>query len=383
MQEHKVLEQEGPLRRLPRKPRRALPVYTDVLIPGLAAASGAMLGFGLPNLIGADGFVDSLKCALIALTASGVSYGINRLAIERGARQAAIGTPGAKLLSTVSIVAVGAGLFSATFSGFTIAEVDRLHLEEFGRRQAAFVEEQQSAAMQAARVLPAVRGIVADLKAKEDCERLASCISGSGSGGVGPVSRALSSERQRAEAILASLDWGADNRVLAFKEINGLQSRFHSTLADDGLSAEDRRAEASDLAMHISQAANTLAETDPLAPGLGYADELSGSTGANDKLAPLLRGYADQLRAVAASAKAAPAGAPSIPPKAGVSDTLAQVAHFLPIAMIVAVVELIFPLTLWLFTYFAFLGRLAQEEAAEEIPSLVRRNGHDRPRASR
>lgn len=379
-----TLEQEAPLRRLPRKPRKPLPPYTDILVPVGAAASAGLLWSGLPDLIGADGLFGHGKCALMAGSAGIVSYAITQLAVEKGARQAAIGTPGAKLLSLASMGSVGLGLYTATFSALTIDSVDRLRLEELGRHEAAFIESHQTAAMQAAQVIPVVRTVLDDLRAKEECERVSSCISGAGNGGVGPVSRALSSERQRAESILASLEAGARHRVQAFEEINNLQSRFHDLLADDALSLEERRAAVSDTAMLISQTANTLKETDPLSFGVGYAEELSTPTGASDKLDSLRRGYALQLRAVVDAASQAAVQAPQVPPKTGVSDTLGRIAHFLPVAMLVAVVELMFPITFWFYTYFAFLARLAQDEQPDrQAPDPVRRNGHDRPRDGR
>jgi hypothetical protein len=40
--------------------------------------------------------------------------------------------------------------------------------------------------------------------------------------------------------------------------------------------------------------------------------------------------------------------------------------HFLPIAAIVAVVELVFPLTLWLYTYFTLVGRVYRDDPPEK-----------------
>ncbi len=69
-----------------------------------------MLGFAVPNLIGADSGLDFAKAILLAGSGALVSLGVNRLAVEKGALQAAIGTAGATLVSTVSMLAVGAGL---------------------------------------------------------------------------------------------------------------------------------------------------------------------------------------------------------------------------------------------------------------------------------
>jgi hypothetical protein len=189
-----TLEVNPPLQRMPKKP---LPHYTQFLLPALAAGSGALLGFAMPGLIGAETILDYVKCAVIAVSATGTAYGINRLAIEKGALQAAIGTSGAGLVSVASILSVGTGLFAATYAGFTIERTDRLRLEEYGYAQAAYVDGQVRRAREAARIEPAVHALLADLSDKEACERASSCLSGHGPGGEGPVFRALAAPSVR------------------------------------------------------------------------------------------------------------------------------------------------------------------------------------------
>jgi len=60
--------------------------------------------------------------------------------------------------------------------------------------------------------------------------------------------------------------------------------------------------------------------------------------------------------------------APVFPGKAGVADTFAWLGHFAPIALIVAVAELIFPLTLWLTTVFGLRARMLQAETGPDRP---------------
>ena len=67
-----------------RLPRRQKPPYSKVVLPVLATVSGVLLGFALPALIGAESFVDYVKCLLFAVGGGFVSYGVNRFAIEWG-----------------------------------------------------------------------------------------------------------------------------------------------------------------------------------------------------------------------------------------------------------------------------------------------------------
>lgn len=377
------LEQEARLRRLPRKPKKPLPHYTQLLVPGLAIGSGLLLTTALPNLIGADSLVDLGKCALIGATATATAYGVNRLAIERGARQAAIGTRGAATLSAGTMAAIGLGFFTATYSGFTVDAVDRLRLEEFGTAQAAYVEAQQTALMEAARVVPPVDSLVAEFADKHACEVAESCLSGRGNGGKGSYARALQVEAGRAAQIKAILDEQADRLIMGLGEINAAQDDYQGVLADDLLTGEDRRVAARNAVMRIGQTVSALAQNDRVGLVAAYAEELARDSGAPPEVERLRQARAAQLQSIAASVPKATITPPRFPTQSGVSDTLLWTWHFLPIALIVAVVELIFPVTLWLYTTFALLARLEEDDPAETNSEPVRRNGHDRPRAGR
>lgn len=384
MSDRVTMQPDVPLKRLERKPP---PHYTKLLVPGMAAGSGALLSLALPGVIGADGLVDYLKCAVIGGTATLAAYGVNRLALEKGAVHAAIGTPGAALVSAGSVLAIGVGMFAATYSGFVVEEVDRLRLEAFGAAQASYVEAQQTSAMEAARVLPAVRGVAAEFAEKEACERAASCVSGRGPGGEGPVFRALANERQRAEAVAGQLDAGATRLAAGFDETSGLQATYQQVLNDETLSAEERRTAARAAVLQMGRIGSAAAQTDPAALVAAYAAELAQPSGAPPEVERLRQARAAALSSIAASAPRTPVAPPVFPAQAGVSDTLAWAGHFLPIALIVGVVELILPITLWHYTFFglrAAVLREAQEEREEEpeadrvsatAAKIVRRTG--------
>jgi len=201
-----IPSEPAPLKPLPKRQGIA---FRDAILPGLAIASGTLVGFAAPDLIEADGALDIAKCVLLGLSGGAVSYAVNILAIEKGAPLAAIGSIGAGLASTVSMIAVGAGLWAATYAGLTIAETDRLRLEDFGRDQAVFIERRIGIAQQAGRLRAVLASITADLAAKTDCERKSSCISRNGSGGEGDVFFALQGELQKARAVAGEIERGA------------------------------------------------------------------------------------------------------------------------------------------------------------------------------
>lgn len=362
---------QPPFQRMRRKP---LPPFTKVLVPGLAVGSGTLLGLALPSLISADSLADYLKCGVIALTATGTAYGVNRLAIERGALQAAIRAPGAALVSTVSVGAVGAGMFAATYAGFVMSETDRLRLEAFGTEQAAYVDAQARSAREAARIGPALLAVSDDLAATQTCEQTSSCLSGVGTGGKGPVFRAISLTRQRAEGIASQATAGAAAFEAAATRLDNLQAEYRQVVADESLDTDERRIKAHAIVSQIGGVTGGLQETAPTVLAAGYAEELTrggvhtGSAEANVKLNGLLASHGAQLRSVVSSISHEDLAPPAFPSATGVSDTLSWIGHFLPIAMIVAVVELVFPLTLWLYTYFGLLARLEREDPREPAP---------------
>lgn len=376
------LNPDAPLQRIPRKER---PELFTIILPLLAFASGVMLLLGLLDLLGASGLIDYLKCGIMAVAAGTAALGVNRLAIERGARAAAIGTPGAAIVSLLIMAVVAAGLFAATFAGFTMREVERLRFEEFGAAQAAFVGTQQLSALDAARVIPGVRAIVDDLKTKETCESAEGCLSGGV--GDGPLSRALGRERQRAEAMLHTVEDTVAMRISDFDDLDNLQIAFHALLGDDTLSSEALRTQANNLAMRVSQTAAGLVETDPVAFVNAYADELARPTSGGQAINDLRQSYAGQLRALVASVQPVAANAPVLPAKTGVGDTLGYLLHFLPIALLVLAIEAVMPFALFAFTYFSFCARLLDQERPVEPKNKPteppRPNGHDRPHTGR
>lgn len=359
---------DQPAKRLPRRP---MPEYPKIALPALSAVSGGLLGFAMPALIGADGFGDYLKCGLFAMGGAFVSYGVNRFALERGAPQAAIGSRTSFLTSIGSILLVGGGLFSASYAGLTIAETDQLQLQIYGDRQAAAVAAHVSAARQSQSVLPAIESIVTDLGETATCEEESSCFSGRGRGGQGAYYRAISRSHGRAEAVAAQLREGARRAGETEDRLGTLQEQFQTVVADAGLNGQDRRREAQGVNGEIRQALGALANAVPRDLARAYAAELRGASVAADnpeiarRLKDLLGAHGARLQVVVDTSLPSPPDLPPFPAKAGVADTFDRIGHFLPVAMIVGVIELIFPITLWLYAYVALATPVWRRDAED------------------
>lgn len=320
--------------------------------------SGAMLGLALPYLVTGDAMMVAAKSALLATGGVTVSYVVNRLAVERGAPLAVAGYGWAALVSSVSILTVGGGLFSATYAGLAYNDVEQLSIEAHGEALSGFVSERAAAAAQSAGIVPAVNAVVSDLTQKRACEILASCISGAGSGGNGPVARLLTEKLGKAEALAQQVERGEAIRRQALDRINTLHSEYQSALSG-GASTEEKRRAMRGIDLNMRQAVSDLDEAIPVPLLVAYGEELKagaeieGRPDVSRKLTGILRQHGQAITDIARKLPQRVQAAPAFPKQTGVSDTFAYIGHFLPIAAIAGVVELVFPISLWLYTLFA------------------------------
>lgn len=348
--------------------KRPWPPILPYMLATAAVLSGVLAGVALPALIGAETFVDYLKSTLIAVLATMIAYGVNRLAIDRGAYLAARGMIAAFILSVVSVLTMGTGFWMATYPGLVAQPTEILRYQDFAKDQHFYIDRTVSAAEQSAQVFPLLSGIVTDLTTKKKCEFDEGCISQKG-GGTGVTHDTIDSKLQQAASMaetVASLD---RERAGAAAQLAGLQAEFQAMIVNEGLSLRERRIELQNLQAAIARQLARLRESVPTAVIAAYAEDLeqgaliNGNANASTNLTLVLEGYGRALRRVLQNADAEVGEAPTFPAQTGVADTLGYVWHFFPVAIIVGVVELIFPITLWLYTYFGYLARVRREEA--------------------
>lgn len=358
---------------LTRLPRRSLPPYGTALPPLLSLFSALLLGFAAPGLIGAETPADYIKCALIAVSGGVVSYGVIRLAVDRGAPQAAIGSMAAMLASIVSVLSVGIGLWAATYGGLSVRETDRLLLEAHGTAQADVIAARMSALRKDARTGPALQALTDELARMAACEAASSCFSGHGTGGRGEVFRSLHSAHSRAVSVLEQVGAGEARIGEEVARLTMLQERYASLIADEALSPAEQRREAQNVHSRMAQHLSALNEAVPAALVRAFAQELANGMSANGGDDVRLRRYfssqAAQLEAASGEGTKVLPELPALPARAGISDTLVQIPHFLPVALIIAVVELIFPTCIWLYSYIALATQVRRAETGSPPPS--------------
>ena len=342
-----------------RLPKRKLPPLLEYVIPALALITGCMLFVSVPNIIAGDGWWSIVKGMLLAASATVVAFGINKLAIERGAPLTTTGYWGAGLISVGSMLAVGGGLFAATFSGLVLKDVAVLQLQEHGTQLAQYVAARGTASAEAGRAGPAIQVIADDLGQTRDCEIAVSCVSGRGSGGIGPVARTLGELAGRASAIAQTMAQATTARSEAIEHLNVLMADYQAALADESRGVWDRRSELQVTDVKIRWMGAALDEAMPLDLLRSYAAEqaeganVPGQLETTQRLNAILGKHGRSLSAVLASIEDDGRSPPDFPPRTGVSDTFDYFGHFLPVAAITAVVELLFPLVLWFYTFWA------------------------------
>lgn len=372
-----------PVRLPSKKPRPLL----DLALPATAASSGIMLGMAVPAILDASTFWDYAKAIALAFSAMAVSYGVNKLATERGADLGTTGYRGATVVSIGSILAVGSGLFAATYAGLTLKDTGELQLQQHGQALSLYVGTRSSAASAASRVIPAIRATETDLSAKAACEIATSCISGHRSGGAGTVARVVQMQAGRAASISQQITAGETARGQIVQRLNDDIAAYQAILGDGSLGFAERRAKLQAVDARIRQSVGALDAAVPLSLVAAYAGELqagvsvAGRPEVEARLGALLSQQGKSLARVIEGIEEVRTVPPSFPPRPGVSDTFGYIGHFLPIAAIAAVVELIFPLVLFAYTFWW----LAWGKHKEDPPSgdgAAPRRALERPRRS-
>lgn len=356
-------KQFEPVRRA-RGPKWSFIAFT---LAALSVLSGGMLWLALPNLMTGDEGAVAFKATLIAVAAMLAGYAINRLAVERGTLLATRGYRAAGAVSAVSILVVGGGMFSATYAGLTFNDVEQLRLDAHGEALSEFVSKTSSLAARAGRITPAIATVVVDLRQKYACELSESCLSGFSGGGNGPVARAVLEKLGRAEALSQQVVVGATARDEAIAIIETLFGEYQAIANAEDTKAKDRRKALRAIDLKIKQAAANLTEAMPVALLAAYAEELKsgvqidGRPEASAKVSAIMRQHGQTLNRLLAGIAVDGQDSPAFPKATGVSETFAYIGHFLPVAAIAAVVEMVFPISLWLYTLFALSWALYRQ----------------------
>lgn len=337
------------------KPKTTFETWIVLTVVILAGGSFAL---ATTQLILERDPIGYLKIILVALSATAVAYGVNRLAVEKGARQAATGFWLSGVVSIFSILFVGIGLFISTYAGLTRKGVEELRLHEHGAALERVIAARNRVAVEGNRFGAVLRGIVAELDQHRSCELTRGCISGR-SAGRGPVTRFLEEKIARARSIVGEKQSGEGTRQGVVAQLNGLMIRYRRTLANIKRDIWARRIDLETIHALIDQQLALLDEAQPVVLMQAYAKELlaginiPGRPEATARLNEIFKSHGETLQAILAEHGAGDQSRPRIPKPTSVGQTLDYIGQFIPIAMVVAVTELVLPLTVWIYVFIA------------------------------
>ena len=356
-----------------RHQRRPMPPTEKWLILLLALGSALMLFMSVLHLMTGTDPATILKALVIACSAGLVAYGVNRFAIEKGAPLAAIGFHLAGVMSIVAMLITGSGLFTATYSGWVLNDVGHRTLQDNGTALGQYYGAHHRLSLASGRVGPAIRVIADDLNNFAECEVQSSCLSQRGAGGFGPVAAELKKLGGRAAAIAAEFENGETLRRQTLETINALTARYQTILGKTDDNIWERRSRLQSVHAEIEQATAALSEAAPVDLLRLYAEELQQGVsipnriGATRRVNTLLRQHGESLSGILQSLEGDIPEPPVFPSRPGVSDTLAYIGDFISIAAIIFVVELIFPLMLWVFIYLKLYWEIEKRQPRQAV----------------
>ena len=352
--------------------KRRMPSYYRMFLTTLPVFAGVLAIWAMLNLQSGSGFADIFKAVMVGVVVGMVSYAINRFAIDWGSELAASGIVSAGIFSVASMFAVGACLWAFTYAGIVLPDVRYLQLDEFGQELVQYIDAQNKQASKSKRLLPVMRATKDDLVHHAECEAKTSCLSGKGKGGRGTITRILEEKAARGGNIASEVEEGAELQAATIARINKLVGDYQKILDQSDKSIAKRRQELARIDGQIGQAITALHEAMPVSLLTAYGKELKsginipGRAKATQAVNRLLAKHGQAISTVVATLDIVDAKKPQFPPKAGITTTFAYIGNFIALAGVIWVAEGIFPLALWLYTFW-FLIRL-QDQAAKPAP---------------
>lgn len=358
---------ETPPKDIRRLPRKALPPYTTTLLAGTSILSGSLLVLAIPSLIGASSGVEYLKGGILGLAGMAVAYGTNRLAIEKGAVQAATGSIAAGALSVFTLLGAGGAMFTATFGSFALPTADAAALAEMSQQQVEAISKVRASTHGALELSGKIDAIAEEMTALAECERSSNCFSGGSGSGEGPTYDAISLVASKARQTAAAVDDVLDLQAEFQRDLSNQRSGYERVIVAPDLSISERRAQAAELHDNMAGTAAALGSeittglARDLAAQLRSPVAIQGRPDLSNRLSNLLSEHADRLEASTAMNVDRTPDWPEFPERAGVADTFKHIGDLLPIALVLMLAEL-FPAVFWAYTFLRLRGQLVMSE---------------------
>jgi len=305
--------------------------------------------------------------AVVGFAGGFAAYSINHICTTKEAYQAATGVSGAAPASLLTMGAMGLTISIASLTGMIINPVDQMRMQEFGRNNAVYVEDRIVAARKADQVVVAVESAFEQIKASSACERINSCTSRRGKGGEGLTYFTLKSVESQIGTVLQKLKDGSEDRDNALRQIEDTQQDLSAALNSANPSRKTRRRNVQEQLSDQNKALAALDRAQPLSLVAGLAEELQRgvelpgkpvqSQRINQRTAKAASGIVKALEQVGGTE----ARRVQMPPETGVMETLGWIGHYLFLATMLILIDTVFPILLWFFSFSALRQRVEPE----------------------
>jgi hypothetical protein len=340
----------------------------------LNTCSGFFFAFGAYGLTDPQSTIEWLEVGMLGLAGGVAAYSVNHIGITKGAYQAAIKAPGAAAASLGAMALAGVTISIASFTGAVINPVDQNRLQEFGRENAAYVEARIDSVARADEVIIAAQSAYAQIKASRLCEELESCVSRRGNGGRGTAFYTLQSAETEISTVLEKLTEGETLRDEALEALLETNAVLQDAL---NITSPSRKARRMAVQEQISEQNAALLELDralPLSLVGGLAGELErgveipGNADLTKRINERLAKAGSGISAVLGSGDVDDIVRPTLPRETGVLETLGWLGHYLPLAGVLFLIDAVFPILLWFFTFLSIRPLVEIEDEENTDP---------------
>lgn len=332
----------------------------------LNTCSGIFFGIGAYGLVDPQSSLEWLEVAVVGFAGGFAAYSINHICTTKGAYQAATGVAGATPACLVTMFTMGVTISIASLTGMTINPVDQMRVQGFNDKNTLYVEERITAAREADQVVIAVESALEQIQTNSACERSNSCVSRKGKG-EGLTYFTLKATESQISTVLQKLKNGNEERDVALQRIEASQEDVLTVINAVNPSRKARRAKVQELLSVQNKALADLDRAQPLSLVTSLAEELKIgvelpgepvlSQRINERLSKAANGIVKALEKVGLTK----AKRPKLPVETGVLDTLKWIGHFLPLATMLLLIDTVFPILLWFFTFSALRQRVEPE----------------------
>ena len=326
------------------------------LIPGVSVGMLLIALFQL-NILG-GGILGTAKLILVGLGAYLVSHFVLRQAVEKGATLATVGYRWAAALAFFTVTLVGLAFFSATFPGLSIAPTEEARLQRYLNEVVVYADAHTRAGGKDLGAVMVAIAIADDFESKARCEIVSACISNS-SKGYGATARKLETLSARARSVANEASNGRDARTTNVEAITAHLAAMEEVLSDASRSIWTRRTELRGMDGALGGALNQVDAASPRAILGAYAQELRGGAAVpgnaptSATISGFMLGYANSLETALSTESESGSARPVFPDRTGAMDTFVHAGDHIPVLLLTALIDLIFPLALLAYTLMA------------------------------